>query len=107
MHEVFKLPALLFHFNQHKTTGGQTGLNRFLHNHYAHHSDSDNDREEDSQLPFKTGLSAQTINWLAVNHEVETFPGYVPTIGGKQFNLISYPVLSGYRSPLWQPPSVA
>ncbi len=45
---------LYVHFNEHKSENKALSLITFLHQHYSHHQDQDNDWQKDSKLPFKS-----------------------------------------------------
>lgn len=51
--EVFKLPHLVLHFQQHHQLNSQVGIIDFLSMHYFGEDLNDNDDEEDMKLPFK------------------------------------------------------
>ncbi len=54
LHQLLKLPFLIEHFFEHKEQTQSITIWEFLSLHYAHHSDQDNDDEQDRKLPFKS-----------------------------------------------------
>ncbi|WP_348620418.1 hypothetical protein [Pedobacter lusitanus] len=51
--EIFKLPHLVCHFQQHHRLNSQIGIIEFLSMHYFGEDLNDNDDEDDMKLPFK------------------------------------------------------
>jgi hypothetical protein len=51
--ELSKLPLLIEHYKKHKMENGSLSLTDFLKIHYTKETESDNDDNEDDQLPFK------------------------------------------------------
>ncbi|WP_111634743.1 hypothetical protein [Pedobacter cryoconitis] len=51
--EVFKLPHLVSHFQQHHQQNSEVGIIDFLSMHYFGEDLNDNDDDEDMKLPFK------------------------------------------------------
>ncbi|MGE5520879.1 MAG: hypothetical protein ACM3VS_13190 [Candidatus Dadabacteria bacterium] len=51
--ELLKLPSLVNHWRLHKQEGRTTSFFDFMKEHYSIRH-SDNDRQEDDQLPFKS-----------------------------------------------------
>jgi hypothetical protein len=54
MLEFMKLPALLVHYYEHKELNSELSFSEYIHLHYAHNGDFDNDYTSDKKLPFKT-----------------------------------------------------
>lgn len=54
LHEVFKLPAFIEHYQEHRSENPAFTLAGFIVLHYLSGSPYDADYERDMQLPFKT-----------------------------------------------------
>lgn len=52
--ELFKVPLLIQHFQQHKAKDQSLSSLGYLKLHYLKEPSNDNDDEKDKQLPFKT-----------------------------------------------------
>lgn len=103
--QLLKLPELIQHYAEHKKTNPSLNFLGFLHIHYAHAFEMDEDFEEDMKLPFKTADSG--------NSAVSIFtPASSPDVSGKRFTDLKNtfaqkndPSLSSqYLSAIWQPP---
>ena len=60
--ELMKLPNLVLHFSEHKSTHpGDTGM-AFLIKHYIEDQqpESENDKNSDAKLPYKSSLNIQS-----------------------------------------------
>jgi len=53
LHQLFKLPFLLLHYQHHREEDKSLTLITFLHIHYSENHPLDNDDDDDNQLPFK------------------------------------------------------
>jgi len=104
LHQLFKLPVLIQHFNEHQKVNGDLTFFQFLTLHYTTPQDHD---ARDMELPFKDfGHCAvvQTVILPVVKIEL--------TEKASDTGSVSYPVLykkfipSSYLSEIWQPPRV-
>lgn len=105
MVQVLRLPFLCVHYWEHRSEGDPLTLAAYLHNHYAHDNDADNDAADDARLPFKT----LPPSWQAQQDFVADIPGLVlpkdTTDGGAEFSLAcASNVYSPYLAAIWQPP---
>lgn len=65
VHELFKLPLLFFHFQEHRTENQALSFLSFLQEHYTGHSEQKTDWQKDSKLPFKTCQNDIThVQWF-------------------------------------------
>ena len=103
--QLLKLPGLIQHYTEHKKTNPSMNFLGFLHIHYAHAFEMDEDFEEDMKLPFKTIESG--------NSGVSIFaPVSFPDISDKRFTDLKNTFVqkndsslrSQYLSSIWQPP---
>ncbi len=51
--ELFKLPVLAAHFEEHRSQNPEIGFTDFLAMHYGGDDHNDKDQDRDEQLPFK------------------------------------------------------
>lgn len=65
--EVLKLPALINHLQHHIQHHQESGLFSFLIDHYTQENGTDEDANEDSQLPFKSTDAVVSGTMLAVS----------------------------------------
>ncbi|MBU3676661.1 MAG: hypothetical protein FGM54_05710 [Chitinophagaceae bacterium] len=105
LHELFKLPLLYFHFNEHKSENKNLSLSAFLHQHYSHHQDHDNDWQKDSKLPFKTCQNDfNHVQWFEP-HTIQIQANAYSLIEKKK-NLLSNQVIFPLEqlNAIWHPP---
>lgn len=104
--QLFKLPALIAHFVEHKQENKDLSIWQFLCIHYAHGNVKDADYEKDMKLPFKThdNCSAQISC-------ISTPPTLSYTIKPIYIEIVSNKFIpqdlefSSFRlSNIWQPP---
>jgi len=105
LHEVFKLPVLVAHFQEHKQNNHSMSLLKFLYIHYAHQHDMDDDNDRDMQLPFKDCSSPVffTFSTLSVKFQL---PLALPAPESKSlFSVKQDAFLSAeFADKIWQPP---
>lgn len=113
--EVFKIPFLFEHFNEHATENQKITFSEFIHIHYVnHHHDKKghvkNDEEKDGKLPFH---SHSDCNSLAVTYyfpidQNETIPNYIISENSKKVKSYSIDefLISKFIASIWQPPKI-
>ncbi len=105
LHEVFKLPVLVSHFQEHKKQDESISLLKFLYMHYAHQHDIDDDNDKDMQLPFKDCSAPVffTFSTLSVKFQL---PLRLPAPESKNlFSVKQDAFLSAaFPDKIWQPP---
>jgi len=107
LHQLFKFPALVQHYYEHKAENKNTSLTDFIVLHYFSNAPKDKDYARDMQLPFKmTDCLSSTI--LTVP-PVISYCAERPDFFIKR----SYPAVKNNRIPsshsaeIWQPPKTA
>jgi len=106
VHEVFKIPVLLVHFNEHRKENVDLSFLDFLRLHYANGDVKDADYDKDMKLPFKShpelAFTASIIAVLPVfvNQAVKITFGKEK----KSFYHIDSLLISDFRTGIWQPP---
>ncbi|MFN8265899.1 MAG: hypothetical protein U0T11_07490 [Chitinophagaceae bacterium] len=109
VHELFKLPALVAHFAEHRTEDAGISLLSFLRLHYLNGNQKDADYDRDMQLPFKTGectLASFAAVFIPVGEksvpDVPVAAFYKAAPGYKERNFSTH-----YLASIWQPPRVS
>lgn len=79
--ELFKLPVLAAHFNEHRTQNPEISFTDFLAMHYGGDDHNDNDQERDEQLPFKKITESHDFQaiFLPDNTADEPLSGFTTT----------------------------
>lgn len=103
--QLLKLPVLLEHYIEHKTSNQDISFSDFLYMHYAGNDFNDQDQDRDMQLPFKSHSQFTSL-------DVQSLPLQPETISLKPVTRLSksstvYKRLnfqSSYLSSIWQPP---
>lgn len=67
--ELFKLPELLRHYQEHKSENQNLSILEFIDIHYLHGNVQDEDYEKDMKLPFKkySGTANQVFYATSLN----------------------------------------
>ncbi|WAC39661.1 hypothetical protein [Pedobacter sp. SL55] len=107
LHELTKLPVLFQHYFEHKSLDKDITFLAYLEHHYNDVPHTDNDKERDDQLPFKTHeLFASTVISPALPPSFEVIPKKVCQILQKQKILINNDHIpnSAFAGKIWQPP---
>jgi hypothetical protein len=105
--ELFKLPFLFDHFQEHKAKNSSIDFVDFLKMHYAKSNTKDADYQKDMKLPFKTISSGNVITVFLfqenIPFDIERKHDYTNSI---------QPIFKKYAAPLsksalfsiWNPP---
>lgn len=104
--ELFKLPVIFEHYQEHKHLNKDLTILEFLDIHYMHGSPHDDDYDRDMQLPFKAPIHSTVV----ITNFVTPTPIYVVVpkvffIEKKQhliYNTSGYSF--NFHSSIWQPP---
>lgn len=103
--QLLKLPLLISHYFDHFREEKQT-IYAFFHEHYVHHhGNTNNDQDEDNQLPFKTTNFQQTSSsfLLAVYEPINKTE--IP-VNEKQLILPSIFIPTNYLKDIFHPPQI-
>jgi hypothetical protein len=107
--ELFKIPVLIEHYNEHKALDERISFWNYLKDHYADEGQHA-DYERDMQLPFKTLIHSHLV------HTAVVLPAFQPFIAvahiiytDKRQQLFAHTSVfsSNYLSAIWQPPRVS
>jgi hypothetical protein len=104
--ELFKLPLLVQHFNEHKQENLSLSFIDFLKIHYAHGSTKVADYDEDMKLPFKSvsTINITAIEFCATFFIVKQLPVLYFQINQQKFTDYSFSYSSAILTSIWQPP---
>lgn len=107
--ELFKLPALISHYIEHKQEDKNLSFWQFLCIHYAHGNVKDADYDKDMKLPFKTHDNCvASIVCIAAPTTLSFVIKPVYHCTEKQnFYIKDFQFSSLYLSSIWQPPKMA
>jgi hypothetical protein len=101
-----KMPALMAHLRHHINQHKESGLMSFLLKHYTQENGSDEDANEDRQLPFKSievlvsGTTVATNPPTSFQTVIQLFP-----VEKKSFVLMNDPRHAiAFAQSIWQPP---
>ncbi len=104
--QLFKLPVLFKHFEEHKQKEASISFGSFLYRHYFTDRQSDGHPERDNQLPFHSHEDCVSLK-LSVFPPVN-FEGIVvhvlPLEKNKIFSFSDQNIPLTYLSSIWQPP---
>ncbi|HNA01338.1 MAG TPA: hypothetical protein PLN49_10775 [Ferruginibacter sp.] len=107
LHQLFKVPALVQHYYEHKAENNDISLADFIVLHYFSNAPRDKDYDRDMQLPFKMTdcLSSSALTVPPVISYSAERPDF--------FIKRSYPavknnsILPSHSAKIWQPPKMA
>jgi len=104
--ELFKLPVLISHYNDHREEKKDMTLSNFLILHYFYEDGTDQDVQEDNKLPFKSLEDANSVSFISLSPpdlpECLTNTNEMP---GHVFGIYTNPLLPfQYLISIWQPP---
>jgi hypothetical protein len=104
--ELFKLPVLISHYSQYREDDRSATLGKFLMQHYFYETGTDQDANEDNQLPFKSIESINTVSLVSLTPPVlAVMPVYNNMPISISFGLYKNPyLLCRYVKNIWQPP---
>jgi hypothetical protein len=104
--DVFKIPALLAHFQQHQQESPTINFLQFIALHYLNGSPHDSDYDQDMKLPFKSYTTTLTVNALEPASVVHyNSPTFIQWNNSPQYiTLNSTPLFTNYANNIWQPP---
>lgn len=106
VNELFKIPILIEHFNEHQAEHSELSLIQFIVNHYMDEIVYDDDYSKDMELPFKSTTINTTFSIVCCpiihdfNFTVELLP--IEFKSPKFTYLFSFS--SYFQSAIWQPP---
>lgn len=102
--QLFKIPVLVQHYQEHKAHDAGLSFAGFLYMHYAGDDKNENDQDRDMQLPFKSCDGPSALN-------LQLIPPSQPIVLGTVAVMYSPLVLaqpfyfnSNHLSSIWQPP---
>lgn len=111
--ELFKLPALISHYQEHNSVNG-IGVLHFLADHYLNHTNHQqtpqpkDDARKNQELPFKSAVSHSGIpgyNFQSTAHLSFLVPHSEEALNlPSEYTDINY--TSSYLGRIWQPPRV-
>lgn len=107
LHELTKLPILVFHFLEHQQANPEISFTDFLSLHYTSYSEHKNKKAEDEKLPFKS--HSEMTGWFL-------HISIPPNADDFSFHFIEHPInyqtFSNHLLPtsilssIWQPPKL-
>ncbi len=107
LHELFKLPHLVYHFFEHRSEHPETSLAQFLQIHFSNeHKNQKEDNHDNGCLPFQGEHNhpVQLLHFYANNH---TDFRLIPQNNSIKNLYSSQPSLSStYFANIWQPPKI-
>lgn len=78
LHELMRLPALVAHYNEHRSKDDNLSFIDFLKIHYTGNHPKDNDNSEDDKLPFNSGDAIQHVDIPVLEFaQFDNEPGYI------------------------------
>jgi len=107
LHELFKVPHLIFHYLTHKAEQKNIGLAEFIHIHYEHdHDDTHKDEHHDKGcLPFQGEHQCSLNTITAISHPADEF--FTPLAEKNAVPALYSPTYSSsFLSSIWQPPKI-
>ncbi|HMO33476.1 MAG TPA: hypothetical protein PKE63_11150 [Lacibacter sp.] len=104
--ELFKLPVLLAHYQEHKTENETISLLQFLRLHYFTAHERATDVDKHMQLPFKAGeCTVVSLAVPALPAAERTLPDVPVHQTASLYPKYTTPVFhSAYAACIWQPP---
>lgn len=104
--ELFKLPALVSHYYDHRDENKFITISTFLIQHYFYEDGTDKDAEEDNKLPFKSLENANSVSLISLSppnllEYVHNTKEEINNLFGIYTNQF---LPSQYLSAIWQPP---
>jgi hypothetical protein len=107
LHELAKLPILVFHFLEHQQDNPEITFTDFLSLHYTSYSEHKNKKTEDEKLPFKS--HSEMTGWflhISIPSKPHDFSFHFSE------HSVNYQIFSNFLLPtsilssIWQPPKL-
>jgi len=101
-----KLPALFYHFIEHKQSNNNLSFSEYINIHYSTSNDHDDDFETDMNLPFKSPVNSSDaalslcIPFTSGKHVIQSIDTIAVT--DRFFYTCFYS--NAYLDSIWQPP---
>ena len=101
-----KLPALFYHFIEHKQSNNNLSFSEYINIHYSTSNDHDDDFETDMNLPFKSPVNSSAaalslcIPFTSVKHVFQS----IDTIAVTDMFFYTCSYSNAYLDSIWQPP---
>jgi hypothetical protein len=109
VNELFKIPNLIEHYNEHQEKEPNVGLLQFICMHYMHGEVNDDDSSKDMKLPFKSHTTDCQCN-IVFYPAVENY-NFIADFFHKEYKPQSFKYTisfsSNYLSSIWQPPQLS
>ena len=106
VNELFKIPNMVGHYNEHQESEPNIGFWEFICIHYMHGEQHDDDFSKDMKLPFKshgTDCQCNIVFYPSVQNYNFTATFFPKEYKPQSFTY-SYSSYSNYLSTIWQPP---
>lgn len=104
LHEFLKIPHLLLHFIEHNRESDDISLGEFLHIHYAHDQNHQDEHNDTGCLPFQG--NHHLYNFHARIEHTKIFSLVIPAVTPKLHILYKESAHSNYQANIWQPPKI-
>ena len=102
LHQLFKLPVLIQHFNEHQKLNGDLTFFQFLTLHYTTPQNHD---EHDAELPFKDFGHCTVVQTVILPYAKIELKEKTPTVSAISYAVFYKKIIpSSYLSEIWQPP---
>jgi hypothetical protein len=101
-----KLPALFYHFFEHKQSNNNLSFSEYINIHYSTSNDHDDDFETDMNLPFKSPVNSSAaalslcIPFTSGKHVFQS----IDTIAVTDMFFYTCSYSNAYLDSIWQPP---
>jgi hypothetical protein len=108
LHELFKLPHLVYHFFEHRSEQPDTSLAQFLQIHFSkEHNNHTNDNHDKGCLPFQGEHHhpVQLLHFYANHHTDFRLIPQSNAVKNLYFKQSSS--TSTYLANIWQPPKIS
>lgn len=103
--QLLKLPVLIAHYQEHKKHNPSINFWGYLHVHYAHAFEMDEDFKDDLNLPFKSTDAGSSALNMFTPASYTIIPYYkLPSPFKTFFHKNDSIPVSQYLSAIWQPP---
>ncbi len=104
--DVFKIPALMAHFQQHQQASPTINFLQFIALHYFNGNPHDADYDQDMKLPFKSCTTTLMVTALEPASALPyNTPAFIQWNNSPQYiTLNSTPLFTNYGNNIWQPP---